>query len=122
MNHYNPTNPFAQGEVENRVKLGVELLDEHYDRWEDAINLEALDLENAYLCVLGQIGSHSHFSGNRDFHTMLPLVFANTEPEHMDRVVYEHGFDIIGAGEYWSEEYDALEKAWTSAITERKNR
>ncbi len=120
MNHYDPTDPFAQGEIENRVKLGSELLDEHYTHWEEAISLEALNLEDSTMCPLGQIGGHSDFSGNKDFFGMVPLIFTNDGP--LDQAVADHGFDIIGGSNYWVEEYAALTKAWVSAITERKSR
>ncbi len=117
---YDPTDPFAQGEIENRVKLGSELLDEHYVRWEEAIDLDTLSLELSDRCILGQIGGHKDFSGNRDFHGMIPLIFGDTDL--IDQAVANHGFDIIGGGEWWEAEYAALTKAWTSAITERKSR
>ena len=117
---YDATDPFAQQEIENRVKLGSELLDEHYTHWEEAISLDTLDLEDSTMCPLGQIGMHREEGSN--FHGMVPLVFANTDPGHIDQMVYEHGFDIIGGGEWWEAEYAALTKAWTSAITERKSR
>ena len=119
---YDPTDPFAQQEIENRVKLGSELLDEHYTHWEEAISLDTLDLEDSTTCPLGQIGGHKDFSGNKNFFGMVPLIFANTDPGHIDQMVFDHGFDIIGGGDYWVEEYEALTKAWTSAITERKSR
>lgn len=122
MKQYDPTDPFARGEIENRVKLGSELLDEHYHRWEDAIVLTDLDLEDAHSCILGQIGGHPEFSGNRDFHMMLPIIFPNTEPEAMDQAVMLHGFDIIGQSGHWLAEYEALNEAWTSAIKERQDR
>ncbi len=120
MTLYDPDDPFAQGEIEARVKLGDGLLAEQWDHYEDAIDVATLELDNSYLCVLGQIGMHKDFSGSKDFHSMLLVTFPDEEGG-VDAAAAAHGFDIVGNNSFWQEEYDALRTAWAHIITERKN-
>ena len=44
-----------QGEIKLRVRAGMALLDEERPGWRDAINLDELDLQSCYKCILGQV-------------------------------------------------------------------
>lgn len=123
---YDPTDPRAQEDIERRVKRGATHLDELYDRWEDAIDLKTLSLDNSDLCILGQIGHHPEFSNGKDYFDMLPFIFPDAEgsvDEHgnsaREAVAVEHGLDVEGHTHYWEDEYAALTKEWAVVIKER---
>lgn len=46
---------------EQRVANGIALLDEHHPGWDTFIDLDRLDIENAYRCICGQLEQHGFF-------------------------------------------------------------
>jgi hypothetical protein len=117
---YDPSDPFSEEQLRRRVHKGAELLDEHYVRWEDAINLETLNVEHTDRCVLGQIGHHPEFSNGKDYHQMLPIIFADWTGDALESAE-AHGFDIEAGGKFWTEEYEALTREWSRVVKERKD-
>lgn len=116
---YDPADPYSLEQLVRRVEKGATLLDEHYVRWEDAIDLETLDIEHSDLCVLGQIGHHPEFSNGKDYHQMLPIIFADWTGD-ITESAETHGFDIETGGTFWQEQYEALTREWSRVIKERK--
>jgi len=117
---FDPNDPYELDRIQWRVKKGTELLDEHYDRWEDAITVSELQMDSTDSCVVGQIAKHPMFGrvGN-DYNDLLPLLFGDWTGDDSESA-YAHGFDIAG-GEFWTEEYEALGHEWAKVIEGRKN-
>lgn len=46
---------FDEFEMEKSVKLAADVLDEMYPRWEEAIKLDSLVMEDSTSCILGQL-------------------------------------------------------------------
>jgi len=117
--NYDPNDSYHEEWIARRVKKGADLLDEHYVRWEDEIDTTILSTETTDRCVLGQIGRSKELSsGHSDYHDMVPIIFADWTGD-ANESAQAHGFDIEG-GDYWAEEYHALDIAWLGAIKERK--
>lgn len=117
--NFNPSDPHSLDQVRERVRKGAELLDETYDRWWDAIDLDTLEIDHTDHCILGQLGKDSRF-GSGDYNHMRSLVFADWTGDEAESAE-AHGFDIVGGNQYWEEEYAALTDEWKTPINERKN-
>ncbi len=118
---FKPNDPYELERVQRRVKLGTTLLDEHYDRWHEAIDLAKLNMELTDRCVIGQISGHPDFGRpGRDYNDLLPFLFSDWTGDEAESAA-AHGFDIAG-GEYWTEEYAALGHEWSGIIKERQDK
>lgn len=110
-------------DVRERIQRGAELLDDHYTRWEDAIDTSILELADVLKCVLGQIGGDPEFHGQRDYDAMLPIVFPETETHDERREISaSHGFDVTTDAWDAEQEYEALTHEWVRLIEERKTK
>lgn len=109
-----------------RVQTGIGVLDEHRPGWLETIDLEHLDLSLSCQCVLGQLW------GN--FDNGILVLEADHDVPYM---AWEMGFEIHSAeiftlareeGDLTTYEksniiargYDALDRAWKTAILERR--
>ena len=118
---YKPDDPFSDAEIRHRVKMGVALLDEHYDHWEIPMEVLELDMASTSSCVLGQLDSDKQYgSGDARYHHMRGLLFAGwTGNEYESSEA--HGFDAY-EGDHIEEEYRALDREWANVIMERQER
>lgn len=113
---YDPIDPFRGDQIRWRVKKGVELLDDHYDQWANAIDLDELDMETTRFCVLGQLGVDT---GDHTYNEMLDLLYSDWTGDQSESA-QAHGFDTQ-VGEHYEAEYKALDREWARVIKERQN-
>ena len=87
--------------IKDRVTKGRELLDEQMPNWCDSVDLEELNLDSPWKCVLGQVygkprednqpqwgGNNSGFNKGRK----ILFKFLRNDYDDMSRFTFDHGF------------------------------
>lgn len=99
-------------QIDQRIELGAQFLDEHVPDWYDQIDIESLDIRCSHACAIGQIFG----SFNRDAHKL------GLNPQ--GREVIELGFAASLADEERDCEAECylLTSAWKGAIMERRSK
>lgn len=117
---------FDEFEVEKSVKMAADVLDEMYPKWEQAIDVDLLKMEDATSCILGQVarGSRNHFTypENEKFYEDL---FAEVSDYVQDNSEILIAFDLdvseeVGISNHYWDGWEWLKDAWTKAIRERR--
>lgn len=90
----------------DRVKRGVEFLNENYPGWEDDIDLDKLSMRSCKHCILGQL-----FGSYRTGFRSISLQANN---------LYKYGFEAIHTGTADHRKYAFLTMTWITAIKNRR--
>lgn len=104
-------------DTQSYVASGVELLDERYPEWRDAIDLEYLDMGDPFMCVLGQLAVKVSGLDSDEFAANYKSGYDYMIEEIME--VYEHdppGPWLFGFDSTANVGYEDLDQAWTEAI------
>ncbi len=114
--------PEHLADIRERVARGVVLLDEKRPGWDAQIDIDELDIDNCWDCVIGQLyrsawnGEDEPFEiGAVDLVGSGAYLFDNHAP-----ALVEHGFSAYPAEEDKTE-YDALTVEWRRVISERRS-
>lgn len=102
-------------DIQLAVKYGVQILDERYPAWEQAINLESLAMEDSSRCILGQLSTEPMFGYS---HLLVSLGLEDAPDLFGLEAAYYDGHD-----EYYGlrqEDYRLLKELWTKEIQERR--
>jgi len=89
---------------EKEIEKGVIWLNKNYPGWESKIDVDELDMESAYCCVLGQLGNYKELTDK--------LHENNTNQ-------FECGFSLfpgIGSIQNFRYKFDDLTKEWKDKI------
>lgn len=127
-------------DMENRVRLGVQVLDLVYPTWLESVDLPTLNLGSTESCVLGQLYG-DYFEGRDALSSQLNEYWGDVPEKLQDEILavdplflspdgevqgclYELGFeqadygpcsDLIG-----SVQYETLTELWAEAVKRRR--
>lgn len=109
--------PRSFEDLQLAVKYGVQLLDERYPAWHQAIDLEHLDMASSPSCVLGQMGLGAGYT------RMLENLDIEDRPETygFDAESYDEMDDPYRVHAIREDEYQTLKDIWTKVIEERRS-
>jgi hypothetical protein len=106
------TDPNNLPAIPTRIQKGAALLDLKIPNWHLQIDLETLNMNWCYACIIGQLFPHP--IGYTEGILSLGLNYT-----HKDDSQQEHGFEAYGFGDQ-EEEYNELTEAWKTEILRRR--
>lgn len=94
------------------VERGAKLLDERHPDWVGEVNLDDLEMDSIFQCILGQI--YGSFAAGME------ELFGEDDLNIHDQLAFEHGFDADWVDEHDYHRFQELHAAWEEEIEERR--
>ena len=108
-------------EMVTQVQRGMQVLDSHRPGWQDAVDLDDLDIGSGMYCILGQVYRDEYSSGfvGAAYH-LFGVVWVRNVPDEEYRLLADHGFAVsLDYCQQFGEAASQLEMVWKVLLVER---